>query len=207
MGFAMLVLALGGCSCGDTVARPSDAAGDAIRLDGARPDDAPDVDACPACDADRDAGDLGQVADADAEAGIADSTVPEADMTDADEPDASVSDLGVDLGVDSGCAEGLERCVDDDGTSRCVDVLTDNCHCGRCNNECVCILDGLCQDGPGEILCRPTWCTPDGPQPVLADPRFDHEHCGGCWQACAPDERCFEARCEPLSPDAGSDTD
>ena len=193
MGFAVLALALGGCSCGDTVGRPADAAGDAIRLDATLPQDAMRADACRTCDAGLDVRDLGPLVDATDDADAFDSSFLDANVADGDAADAETVDLGADLGVDSGCEAGLEACVDESGTSRCVDLRADNCHCGRCNHVCDCVEgNGLCADcgGASCIRCRPPVCSPDGPQPVLVYGSSDHDHCGECWHACADDERC-----------------
>ena len=74
-----------------------------------------------------------------------------------------------------GCPEGKRRCND-----RCLDLKTDERHCGSCSNRCAegeqCV-DGVCQGGgcPGDLL------TPvDGGPPLCACAQSCFASCADC---------------------------
>lgn len=115
---------------------------------------------------------------------------------------------------DAACEPPLVSCRDHGGPERCVDLMTDSCHCGRCNQWCICDA-GACElsalpecVGAGAVLCQPPVCVPGGPTPFCADTNNDPAHCGDCYHACTDREVCLSAECVLVDePDAGADGD
>ncbi|MBU1241414.1 hypothetical protein KKF84_07535 [Myxococcota bacterium] len=87
----------------------------------------------------------------------------------------------------SGCADGLTTC---DGT--CVDISTDNLHCGWCNHACQqyasCNGEGAC------VLSCPIGTEECSGECANLD--TDYNHCGDCLTACTGDETCIDGSCD-----------
>ncbi|MBR4985847.1 MAG: hypothetical protein IKY83_08920 [Proteobacteria bacterium] len=91
----------------------------------------------------------------------------------------------------SACSLTDIRCPDQtDCDGACVDLQTDNAHCGVCGNECkggekcmagVCSLS--CPDK--QVDCGET----------CADLTSDVNHCGSCGNVCKDGEKCVESEC------------
>lgn len=120
------------------------------------------------------------------------------------------SDQALDQGVDLEAPDFLvgedlgDFFVDEDlveldqGLTECggavVDVMTDEAHCGRCDNACDAVF-GECVGG----VCG---CSGEGMQVCggrCVDVLWDPLHCGGCGQAVGPAGACVrgERRCRP----------
>lgn len=82
------------------------------------------------------------------------------------------------------CLSWLTDC---DGA--CVDLSTDEAHCGSCGRTCA--PEAICE--ASTCLC-PTGLDCDG---VCADVAQDPAHCGRCEIACAPGEICEKGTCTP----------
>lgn len=87
----------------------------------------------------------------------------------------------------------MTECADDELLCGdvCIDPLSDNAHCGSCNNACgdglVCGLGTCASSCPADQeLCDGT-CT---------DTQTDEENCGACGTACTADEECRAGACE-----------
>lgn len=98
-----------------------------------------------------------------------------------------------------GCAEGLICCSDDDDSSLCVDVLSDNDNCGACGQPCGDGLqceEGLCvcpvASGLSERCSSAEVCCPDRGCSI---PSRDPLNCGSCGASCGPGEFCAEGQC------------
>ena len=99
-----------------------------------------------------------------------------------------------------GCADGLVRCMDEDGVARCVDLASEPCHCGACGRSCPDCVGGVCGDcgGPPRIGCGPpvaciSWLA--GESSYCADSRADATDCGACGHTCATGEACVDGAC------------
>ncbi|MGB8933433.1 MAG: FG-GAP-like repeat-containing protein [Anaeromyxobacteraceae bacterium] len=96
------------------------------------------------------------------------------------------------------CASGLAQC--DVG---CVDLSTDNAHCGSCAN--VCAGARVCAGGTCELTCG-TGGVQCGD--VCADVQSDLANCGACGNACTAGTLCLagacQLACEPLTARCGS---
>lgn len=109
---------------------------------------------------------------------------------------------------------GVWNCLCPAGETLCGgDVCTktdDNiAHCGGCNRRCpgfrtphfqvTCskgICGGKCEDGYAD-------CDELGENGCEVDTRIDNRHCGGCGNACLPDQVCFQGTCQVTPCDAG----
>ena len=85
----------------------------------------------------------------------------------------------------------------DCGPDLCVDVMTDERHCGACGNQCDdgedCV-DGACScGGAGPDCAGDTTSTCCGTRCV--DLNTDADHCGACRDACAGGVSCSEQTC------------
>lgn len=104
------------------------------------------------------------------------------------------------------CPGVMEECG-----GRCVDTLTDNDHCGGCNNSCggdivepsyptlepyhcVPVDNGEGGGVHGECGCDDEQQDCDG---SCANIRVDNQHCGACYASCgAADIECLEGSCD-----------
>jgi hypothetical protein len=132
-------------------------------------------------------------------------------------PDVGPADLGFDAHVDPpdmgpacelSCEVGLRCCFDGAGEPVCVDVRSDDAHCGLCGNVCdgsngtTCEL-GFCRCGSNRMGCfgtnDSTCCPPTGDRTDAYCANFtsDPEDCGGCGEVCDPAtaDRCGGGRC------------
>jgi hypothetical protein len=97
---------------------------------------------------------------------------------DAGMMDMGMVDAGDDAPPDAGCPTGQTLC----GTS-CVDVKTDNDHCGDCDTDCG---TGTCQTNNGKTTCCPTGQTNcDG---TCVDTTTNADNCGTCGTDCGTNE-------------------
>lgn len=74
------------------------------------------------------------------------------------------------------------------GGDACIDLETDNDHCGECGNACpagVPCTAGACTCPAGEDLCNGS----------CIDTMADHENCGSCDNACAANKVCWQGVC------------
>lgn len=85
------------------------------------------------------------------------------------------------------CPPGQTRCGE-----QCVDVNTDEQHCGACDTSCE--EDFECREG----RCVRTGCPSDQTlcDGRCVDTRSDRQHCGACGLSCASHLTCRNARCE-----------
>jgi len=73
----------------------------------------------------------------------------------------------------------------------CVDVMSDEAHCGMCDLPCA----------PGEA-CTAGECVPECGEGTMlcggacVDPAFDEAHCGGCDAPCAAGDPCVQSACD-----------
>lgn len=113
------------------------------------------------------------------------------------------------------CPDGLTTCASATGpTYKCaVDLSRDAKHCGACGNECLKYepihMTSRCVAAKCELECysppRPTWngfaptdyrnCNALLDDGCEADLLTNAQNCGGCGNACAPGERCFDGKC------------
>ncbi len=124
----------------------------------------------------------------------------------AGDPDASPEDAGFqDAAPDAGpqCDDDSMLCGD-----QCVDLSSDEAHCGACDNACG---DGEeCDEGACVSLCPDgqVSCDEDGAS-VCVSLASNAAHCGACTMACSPGEACSDSRCAPVCPgdqeDCGDD--
>lgn len=89
------------------------------------------------------------------------------------------------------CEAGLTRC-----NGVCVNLRTDEHHCGTCNNSCkhwngYC-WENSCSDGQCQAGCQSGFCLCGG---VCVIPGFDIQHCGKCGNECKHNEICREGQC------------
>jgi hypothetical protein len=82
---------------------------------------------------------------------------------------------------------------------QCVDLMTDDDHCGRCDESCaelcdvglgcgqICI-DGVCSCPAGQERCGDEF-------PSCTDISTNPLHCGDCFIECAEGESCVEGNC------------
>lgn len=123
---------------------------------------------------------------------------------DVNQPEDAATDVqGQDVGpirpVDGQCPERLTVC-DTDAGAVCVDLMSDNCHCGLCNTICDCLRGQCVGDcAMDQWPCGPTECTPD-PSLSCRDLATDETNCGACGHACGPEQVCDEGECFDLSP-------
>jgi hypothetical protein len=99
--------------------------------------------------------------------------------------DAGTMDMGemvdaTDAPPDAGCPVGQTLC----GTS-CVDVKTDNDHCGDCATDCG---TGTCQTNNGMTKCCPTGQT--NCNGTCVDTTLDADNCGTCGTDCGGTNIC-----------------
>ena len=83
------------------------------------------------------------------------------------------------------CPPGLDWCW-----AKCVDLMADVKHCGRCDNRCGAQADcvgGRCECVPGYIECGGK----------CLDPSFDNENCGMCGNRCLGSAECVNGGCVP----------
>lgn len=83
------------------------------------------------------------------------------------------------------CRAGLDRCDDD-----CVDLGSDDDHCGMCGREC---QDMLCSAGECASACGSGLETCDE---ACVDFASDPLNCGACERACHPSQECVAGECE-----------
>lgn len=101
---------------------------------------------------------------------------------------------GYDLEPDgASCSDGL-CCL-----ATCVDVSSDQEHCGSCFHPC---RNGdVCVDGTCGAVCDVTvFCEADGPTPdccggACTNTATDVDNCGACGQACDAGQRCWDGQC------------
>lgn len=189
-----LLVAIGGCNCGETASPGRDAGRDArvqIPIEAGT-----DADGAP------------EPRDADAHADVLDASVPlDAMEASVDATPVADADAEADLTApDAGCSDGLTACPDPDtGRLVCVDLRWNFCHCGACNTLCDGCDRGRCRDCSLPLICgRGERCSADE-EYVCTDPDNDPAHCGACWHACAADEICASGTCFSFFPDAGTD--
>jgi hypothetical protein len=99
-------------------------------------------------------------------------------------------DGDVELCIDGACEcrSGLVRCGDE-----CVDVSSDDDHCGMCGREC--------DDDGGSPFCRAGTCASDCGALALCDEECidlasDPLNCGVCDRECHPSQVCVSGECE-----------
>lgn len=95
------------------------------------------------------------------------------------------------------CDGGLVNC-----NGLCVDILTNDNHCGQCNNVCQTAFNEHCSAGTcvcgtcpaGNVTCA-------GSTPcVCIDLNSDDKNCGTCGNACAVTEKCWGRLCLDPNP-------
>ncbi|MCC7539788.1 MAG: hypothetical protein IT379_26435 [Deltaproteobacteria bacterium] len=117
--------------------------------------------------------------------------------------DMAAPDAGPDFGV--GCDAGFTACLEADGVVRCVDLLSDDCHCGACGHvaDCVNGWPGPCDGVPELLLCfdpaGPGWVCLSGVSSLYCvDMINDPMNCGGCGARCDTGQRCLGGACEDI---------
>jgi hypothetical protein len=98
-----------------------------------------------------------------------------------------------------GCQEGQTRCGE-----RCVNLRTNERHCGRCSNRCT---DGECVNGmcQSEVVCEPPTTLCGGQCVDPATFQTDPKNCGSCGNACLAEQTCVEGFCRsPVGGRCGS---
>jgi hypothetical protein len=93
-------------------------------------------------------------------------------------------DVSAEIGVDAGCPGVQVRC----GTT-CMDLTSNNTHCGRCGNTCVggeTCNAGLCECPMGGRSCGGT----------CVDVETSNTHCGACNSPCSSMQTCVGGSCQ-----------
>lgn len=89
------------------------------------------------------------------------------------------------------CASGQQLC-----SGACVDVQSDEAHCGACGNACAAGQSceaGQCQAPQPQCTTGQTLCGGG-----CVDLQTDSNHCGACGQVC-PSGRCSAGQCQSVS--------
>lgn len=116
--------------------------------------------------------------------------------------DATAESGARDASPDSGCEPGLVPCPEADGVVRCVDLQSEDCHCGMCGRACDCD-NGRCADcnNLGSTLCLSPppagdWqCVSTTSEIYCAQTLLDRNNCGFCQHACETGEDCVGGAC------------
>ena len=116
-------------------------------------------------------------------------------------------DVEVDSGIDVEVDSGIDVEADCDGSTRrcdgqCVDILSDDDHCGECNNSCVVDAQGatisLCESGQCVDQCPDSQNICGTEELSCVDTMNDDDHCGECDNDCGDGHYCDSGTCTPL---------
>jgi hypothetical protein len=101
---------------------------------------------------------------------------------------------------DKDCPIGRTPCLDEGGLVKCVDLMSEDCHCGSCGTQCLCTEGfGECNmcDGVGMTTCMMNPCISGENKSECVDLSTNPEHCGSCFNACSDSETCVDSACVP----------
>lgn len=111
-------------------------------------------------------------------------------------------EAGVDTGADPDAADAGDAFADatmscnadlDTCDGECVDLMSDDDHCGSCKNSCT--APEVCSGGSCQSPCTDGFTNCDG---TCVDLETDEGHCGDCTDAaCASGELCEGGACVP----------
>ncbi len=111
-----------------------------------------------------------------------------------------VADDGTSCGDNAVCDGG--DCVCDGGYSDCsgdcVNLDTDDDHCGGCGDACTTDIDGAiasCNDGNCTVGCVESGHTYCEDEELCVNFDTDDDHCGGCGNECGSNEVCGGGTC------------
>jgi hypothetical protein len=97
---------------------------------------------------------------------------------------------------DKDCPADLTPCLDEDGVVRCVNLQSEQCHCGECGNQCLCSF-GMCGDCGHDSLCgQPSICISGENRAFCANLETDPDNCGACNNPCSGGESCIDGVCQ-----------
>lgn len=106
-------------------------------------------------------------------------------VDDAGQEDTDHADVGIyDAAPD--CDDGLQACSGD-----CVDLMTDEEHCGACGHQCD--DDYACEAGTCQLQCGDEDTACEG---ECVDTMTDDDHCGSCGSECDDGFACEEGGCQ-----------
>jgi hypothetical protein len=98
------------------------------------------------------------------------------------------NDAEICVGGSCECRSGLMRCEDD-----CVDIASDDDHCGMCGRDCD---DMLCNAGECAAACSDSL---DACDEACVNLATDPLNCGACERDCHPSQVCIAGECKSSS--------
>ena len=98
-------------------------------------------------------------------------------------------------GLPEFCEQGMTSCMDESGTTACVNLQSSTRHCGECNK--VCPSGSNCHQGQCSTADCPlglSKCADKGAKTdaavkasfICVNSRIDPKHCGKCGNECSP---------------------